>query len=96
MIYDIYDMIYMHIYMIQVQEMMDQADKDGTNSLDIIEFLQELQFSLFSCKSFFLHIYRFFSESIIITSSNVMMVDIAIVFVAQLINNSLLKITIYS
>ena len=26
----------------QVQEMMDQADKDGTNSLDIIEFLQEI------------------------------------------------------
>ena len=26
----------------QVQEMMDQADKDGTNSLDIIEFLQEM------------------------------------------------------
>ena len=25
----------------QVQEMMGQADKDGTNSLDIIEFLQE-------------------------------------------------------
>ena len=24
----------------QVQEMMGQADKDGTNSLDIIEFLQ--------------------------------------------------------
>merc|ERR1712113_252910 len=24
----------------EVQEMMDQADKDGTNSLDIIEFLQ--------------------------------------------------------
>jgi Ca2+-binding EF-hand superfamily protein len=24
----------------QIQEMMDQADKDGTNSLDIIEFLQ--------------------------------------------------------
>ena len=41
MICDIYDMIYVHIYMIQVQEMMDQADKDGTNSLDIIEFLQE-------------------------------------------------------
>ena len=39
--------------MSQVQEMMDQADKDGTNSLDIIEFLQELHFSLFSCKSFF-------------------------------------------
>ena len=55
-----YDMIYMHIYMIQVQEMMDQADKDGTNSLDIIEFLQELQFSLFSCKSFFSTFIDFF------------------------------------
>ena len=43
MICDIYDMMIcaVHLYMIQVQEMMDQADKDGTNSLDIIEFLQE-------------------------------------------------------
>ena len=60
MICDIYDMIYVHIYMIQVQEMMDQADKDGTNSLDIIEFLQELQFSLFSCKFFFFIFIDFF------------------------------------
>ena len=72
----------MHIYMSQVQEMMDQADKDGTNSLDIIEFLQELYFSLFSCKSFFFYIYRFFSDSTIIISPNGMMVDITIVFVA--------------
>ena len=31
--------------------MMEQADKDGTNSLDIIEFLQESTFSRYHASS---------------------------------------------
>ena len=59
----------MMVTVAQVQEMMGQADKDGTNSLDIIEFLQESSFSHYHDSIFMVIIIRCLIAVIVILTN---------------------------